>query len=146
MRPIPDAVYARYFLSFSPHSVEVGGVVYPTLEHAYHCARYDDENVRAYIRKAKTPLEAWERSQEHKASQRVDFPERKREVMKELCRLKLEQHKEVRAILLGTGAAEIVKHVTEGPKPDGFWDDGERGEGRNEAGKIWMELREELGS
>jgi ribA/ribD-fused uncharacterized protein len=142
--PVHSDIYAKYFLAFSAHPITFNGIEYPTVEHAYHCLRYDDPAVREYIRSAPTPLEAWERSQAHKHVQTAGFPERKRGVMKMLCRLKLEQHPDVRSILRGTGDADIVKHVSGGPKPDGFWDDGEDGTGQNEAGKIWMELREEL--
>ncbi len=64
--------------------------------------------------------------------------------MKDLMRAKALQHQDVRKALLGTEDAQVVKHITTYPPGDGFWDDGEHGEGKNEIGKIWMEIREEL--
>lgn len=140
---IDDALYLEVFSNFSPHEIEVNGSVYPTVEHAYHAARYEDPEIVAYIREAQTPLEAWERSQEKKEYQREGFQNIKREVMKQLCMYKLLQHPDVKEALCETGEAQIVKHVETGPKPDGFWDDGVDGMGQNECGKIWMELRAE---
>ncbi len=136
--------YAKYFLGFSAHSIVKDGVSYPTVEHAYHCMRYTDQNVVEEIRTAASPLLAWRISQKYKDKQLADFPERKREVMKELYRLKLEQHEDVKEALLKSKGLQIVKHITSGPPADGFWDDGTDGLGRNESGKIWMELREEI--
>ena len=59
--------------------------------------------------------------------------------MEDICRAKLEQHDDVRAALAASGQDVIVKDY-----PDPFWGIGLNGEGRNEMGKAWMRLREEL--
>jgi ribA/ribD-fused uncharacterized protein len=141
---LPQEVYVTYFSPFSPHAIEYQGVVYPTVEHAYHCQRYSDAVIREEIRAARSPAMAWEVSQKYKACQLADFPARKFEVMEELCRAKLAQHEDVRLALADTGALVIVKHIFAGPPGDGVWDDGPDGRGRNEGGQIWMRLRDEL--
>ena len=59
-------------------------------------------------------------------------------------RAKADQHDEVKKALIDSGDIQIVKHITTYPPGDGYWDDGENGEGLNEMGKIWMEIREEI--
>ena len=61
------------------------------------------------------------------------------EVMLRAVRAKFEQHSELRAVLLGTGAEEIREHT----RRDTYWGDGGNGHGRP-AGKILMQVRAEL--
>ena len=141
---LPADIFVTYFSAYSAHMVEYRGVVYPTVEHAYHCQRYSDETIIAQIRDARSPFKAWEISQQYKSKQLPDFNEKKVAVMEELCRAKLEQHDDVRHALLESSDLEIVKHISTGPKADGFWDDGEDGMGKNHVGAIWMKLRTEI--
>src|SRR3989344_4392293 len=68
----------------------------------------------------------------------------KLEVMKNLMRLKADQHEEIRKALIDSGDLQIIKHITTYPPGDGFWDDGEDGKGLNNMGRMWMEIRKEL--
>jgi len=144
MDRINDAIFVTYFSGYSAHQIEYKGVLYPTVEHAYHCQRYADPEIIKEILAARSPRKAWEVSQKYKAQQMLDFNDRKAQVMEELDRAKMEQHEDVQRELLATGDLLIVKHWVAGSPPDGFWDDGKDGTGRNEVGKIWMRLREEL--
>lgn len=146
MMRLPDAIFVTYFSGYSAHSVEYKGIMYPTVEHAYHCQRYANQQIVEEICSAKSPFKAWQVSQKYKSQQFPDFNERKVVVMEDLCRAKLQQHEDVQQALRDSEGVSIIKHWTTGPKPDGFWDDGEDGSGRNETGKIWMRLREELRS
>lgn len=141
---LPPEIFAIYFSPYSAHALEIDGVVYSTVEHAYQCMRYRDPKIIGEILTARSPVKAWETSCKYKHSQIPDFKERKLEVMKGLMRLKVEQHEEVRKALLDSGNLKIVKHISTYPPGDGFWDDGERGEGLNHMGRMWMEIREEL--
>lgn len=145
MEKLPLELFAIYFSPYTAHAIEIDGVVYPTVEHAYQCARYTDKNIREEIRATRSPVKAWEVSTKYKHLQIPEFAnkEHKRAVMKELMRAKALQHEEVKKALLDSGDAQIVKHITTYPPGDGFWDDGADGTGQNETGKIWMELREE---
>ena len=146
MESVSPQIFAIYFSPYTAHAVEVEGLVYPTVEHAYQCARYDDAAIREEIRSQRSPVAAWETSTTYKHLQRPEFKEsgHKREVMKELMRAKMLQHEEVARALAGTGNAFIVKHIYTYPPGDGWWDDGVAVEGENQMGKIWMELRDEL--
>ncbi len=133
-----------YFSPYTAHVLEKDGVLYPTLEHAYHCLRYDNVDIIKEIILARSPMLAWHISQKYKQFQVPTFSERKVEVMRELIQLKVAQHEDVRKALLSSGDVKIIKRITTGPKADGFWDDGEDGEGLNHVGKLWMEVREGL--
>lgn len=135
-----------YFSPYTAHAIEIDGVVYPTLEHAYQCQRYTDSKIIDEIRKAHSPVKAWEVSSKYKHLQVPEFKneEHKLTVMKDLMRLKAEQHEEIRQALLDSGDLKIVKHIVTYPPGDGFWDDGEDGNGLNYTGRLWMEIREEI--
>lgn len=137
-------IFIIYFSPFSAHAVAYNGTIYPTVEHAYHCQRYADPVIIAEIHTARSPAQAWEISQRYKSQQVSSFEVQKRVIMKKLCRAKLQQHEDVWKALIDSGNAQIIKHRVVGPPADGFWDNGTDGKGRNEVGKIWMELREEL--
>ncbi len=144
MKILPFEIFAIYFSPYTAHALEIDGVVYPTVEHAYQCMRYDDKKIIEEILSARSPVKAWETSTKYKHLQIADFRDRKLEVMKKLMRLKVEQHEEVKKVLVDSGDVQIVKHITTYPPGDGFWDDGVNGEGLNHMGRMWMEIREEL--
>ncbi|MES2213866.1 MAG: NADAR family protein [Patescibacteria group bacterium] len=136
-----------YFSPYTAHAIEIEGVVFPTLEHAYQCMRYTDPVIIEEIRQAHSPLKAWEISSTYKHLQVPEFKneEHKLKVMKMLMRLKADQHEEIRNALRDSGDLTIVKHIVTYPPGDGFWDDGEDGAGLNHTGRLWMEIRDELG-
>lgn len=142
----PLEKFAIYFSPYSAHAIEINGVVFPTVEHAYQCQRYADEKIIEEILSARSPVKAWETSSKYKHLQIPEFmnEEYKLEVMKKLMKLKVEQHDEIHKALSDSYSLEIIKHITTYPPGDGFWDDGENGEGKNHMGRMWMEIREEL--
>ena len=135
-----------YFSPYTAHALEIDGVVFPTVEHAYQCQRYTDSKIIEEIRNAYSPVLAWEISSKYKHGQISQFKseEYKLEIMKKLMRIKAEQHKDVRQALIDSGDLKIIKHIVTYPPGDGFWDDGEDGAGLNHMGRMWMEIREEL--
>lgn len=143
---LPLTHFYIYLSPYTAHTIEIDGVVYPTLEHAYQCARYTDTKIISEILQAKSPVKAWEVSSEYKHLQIPEFKneEHKLKVMEKLMRLKAEQHEEIRKMLIGSGDLEIVKHIVTYPPGDGFWDDGENGKGLNHIGKIWMKIRSDF--
>lgn len=127
-----------YLLSnFSAHEVVIGGVTYKTAEHAYQTAKFSDSARREKIMNASSAFLAREFGQsEEGRTENFD----KVKVMKEIMRAKLQQHADVRMILLQTGEQQIIKNHPD----DYFWGTGADGTGKNMMGKIWMELRTEI--
>jgi ribA/ribD-fused uncharacterized protein len=139
----------KFFIYFSPytaHAIEINGVVFPTVEHAYQCQRYKDQNIINEILSARSAVKAWETSSKYKHLQIPEFKDEnhKLKIMKWLMELKTEQHEEIKKALIDSGDLEIVKHIVTYPPGDGFWDDGVDGTGLNHMGKMWMEIRRSI--
>ena len=130
------------FSNFSPHSVKRDGVVYPTAEHAYHAAKFDDEKIKDEIRQAGSPLEAYDLGKKYKAQRKPNWDEIKVNELYNIVKEKTTQHQEVKSALLATGTEEIVE---ENPNDD-FWGSGQDGNGQNHMGKIIMKIRNEVKS
>ena len=62
MKTLPLEIFAVYFSPYTAHAIEVEGVLYPTVEHAYQCQRYIDPKIIEEIRSARSPVKAWEAS------------------------------------------------------------------------------------
>lgn len=143
---VSPEVFERYFGAWSAHAILYQDVLYPTVEHAYHCMRYQGlpwtQDIVWLIHTAPSPYRAWEISQRHKRLQRPSFPFEKVVVMDALCRTKHAQHEDVQEALKASRGFFIVKHVRTGPPADGFWDSGRDGLGRNRFGKIWERIRD----
>jgi len=137
--------YPREFYpldNFAAFQVEIGGEIYPTSEHAYHAMKFirTAPEIAEVIRTSRSPHEALKLAKAHEDRISETWREDKLEIMELICRMKLNQHPYVAKKLLETGNLEIVE---DSPK-DGFWGWGADRNGRNELGKIWMKLREEL--
>lgn len=127
--------------AFSAHEVEVDGVVYKTLEHAYHALRIKPGSEHEAIRSQRSPMDAWREGQKYKHNSEllvVDY--NKYEIMEQLCRAKLMQHEDVKNVLLATGERELLKVYD----TDYDWGTGADFSGENKMGKLWMKLRDEL--
>jgi ribA/ribD-fused uncharacterized protein len=130
------------FSNFSSFQVDWAGRHWPTSEHAYQAARFFETapELVERIARARSSHEAWEIAGANKQYQRKNWPDIKAEVMLEICRHKLQQNPYVRRKLLQTENEYLV----EDSPVDSFWGWGSDKKGRNELGKVWMKLREEL--
>jgi len=131
------------FHNFSAHKIEHKGRTYPTLEHAYHAAKFSNPAIQDEVSNAGTPLEAkYLANIKYKDSKLPDWNSLKTGVMLELLRAKAMQHAEVRNALLNTGGELIVEESID----DYFWGSGKDGTGQNQTGKLLMKIRDELRS
>lgn len=137
--------YPREFFvfdNFSSFRVLVDGVLYCTVEHAYQSIKFLETapEIAKQITECYSAHEAQKIAYANKDKQRKDWDDIKLQVMEKLLRLKLEQNPYVKKKLLLTGDLIICE---DSPK-DSFWGIGKNRDGRNELGKLWMKLREEL--
>lgn len=79
-------------------------------------------------------------SDKHKPQQPDNWGEVKITVMKEIIAAKARQHEDVQKALQDSGDLLLA----ENSPIDSFWGVGSDGRGRNELGRIWMEIREEI--
>ena len=70
---LPLEIFYIYFSPYTAHAIELDGVLYPTVEHAYQCQRYADQKIIEEIRSATSPVKAWETSTKYKHLQIPEF-------------------------------------------------------------------------
>jgi ribA/ribD-fused uncharacterized protein len=130
------------FSNFSSFAVKWRGRDWPTSEHAYQAAHFLESNpgLANRIQVSASAHAAYTLAHENKDDIPSDWDERKIGVMEQIVRCKLEQHPYIQKKLRQTGNRIIVE---DSPK-DSFWGWGPDKNGRNELGKIWVKLREEL--
>jgi N-glycosidase YbiA len=127
------------FLSnFHPSPVEVDGILYPTVEHAFQAAKTLTLEEKQAVAAATTPDSAKRKGR--KVRLRPDWEQVKVGIMEDLVRLKFTAHPHLRAKPLATGDAELIEGNNWN---DRFWGVC-RGKGQNQLGLILMGIREEL--
>lgn len=136
----------HYYLSnFSAFCIYWCGKTFMTSEHAYHWARFNLPDGKGLllqdcVQSAFSAHAAFKFAQENKSKQRADWNAMKVDTMRDILRLKAEQHEYVRRKLLATGERELVENSWR----DDFWGWGPQRDGQNMLGKLWMEVRAEL--
>lgn len=130
------------FSNFSSFQVEWKGKVWPTSEHAYQASHFfeTDPELVNQIFHAKSAHDAFKIAKANTDKVPEDWDEKKVVVMEEIVRHKLEQNPYILHKLIQTSDLLIVE---DSPK-DSFWGWGHDRKGRNELGKIWMKLRDEV--
>lgn len=125
------------FSNFSPHGIELDGLWWSTTEHYFQAQKFTEPAPVAAIRQAKTPKEAARIGRERQYPLRGDWEQVKDDVMQRAVLRKFETHAEIREILLSTGEEAIVENAP----GDYYWGCGADGTGRNQLGKILVEVR-----
>ncbi|MDP2873890.1 MAG: NADAR family protein [bacterium] len=130
------------FSNFSSFAVKWKGRLWQTSEHAYQASHFfkTAPELVEKIFTAKSAHEAFKIAKENTDKAPKDLGVRKVAIMEDIVRHKLKQNPYVLHKLVQTGKRKIVE---DSPK-DAFWGWGEKRDGRNELGKIWMKLRGEL--
>jgi len=131
------------FSNFSRHEVVIGNKRYKTTEHYFQSQKFagTDPLYSNKIAKASTPKEAARLGRDKKRKNlRHDWESAKLDVMRKALRAKIEQHEDIKKLLLSTYDEKII----EDSPYDFFWGCGDDGSGQNWLGRLWMELRTEL--
>ena len=124
----------RFLSNFAPSPIEVDGLEYATVEHAFQALKTENPTEREIVRAARTPGQA--KKLGRRVTLRADWDTARIRVMKMLLEKKF-ANKVLRAELLATGEAELVE--------GNYWNDTFwgvcRGRGANNLGKLLMEVR-----
>lgn len=128
----------RFLSNFYPSPILILGIEYPTVEHAYQCAKATRLIDHEKVLSSRTPGEAKRRGR--KIAQRADFEMGKVKLMAELVKKKFTQHPDLGQRLLDTYPNMLIEGNTWG---DRFWGVC-RGRGDNQLGLILMDVREAL--
>jgi len=148
----PEGVYTEggylYFYNpkfnildpFAPTQIKLWGKDFPTAEHAYQYKKFETgaPSVADEILRCKNPWQI--RSVVSKNKSKMDPNFDKVKVMTEVFRTKMLQHKEVQEILVQFEEYKLLENSA----TDTFWGIGQKHNGKNMTGKIWMILRDEL--
>jgi ribA/ribD-fused uncharacterized protein len=128
--------FSNFFCSW----FKLKGKNWPSVEHCFQAQKFPGTEYEDTIRESKSPMIAKRLGRSRKQPLREDWESVKDAVMREAVLAKFEQHKDLRATLLGTGDALLVEHTAN----DSYWGDGGNGSGKNMLGQILMSVREEL--
>jgi ribA/ribD-fused uncharacterized protein len=131
--------------NFSKHPVIYAEQSFPTSEHLYQALKFYKDigyELIEKIRLAETPKTAkvltYKFMREWPDTVRPNWDNIKLDVMRQVLRLKYDQHEFIRNKLKESGEAELI----ESSPYDAFWGYGPDQKGQNWLGKLWMELRE----
>lgn len=125
------------FSNFSAHPIEIDGKRWPTSEHYFQAQKFAGTAHEGEVRHAPSPMIAARMGRSRERPLRPDWEQVKDEVMRRAVFAKFETHADLRAILLETGAEEIVEDTPQ----DRYWGCGPDGTGKNMLGRILMEVR-----
>ncbi|NET02129.1 MAG: NADAR family protein [Sphaerospermopsis sp. SIO1G1] len=131
------------FSNFSPHSIEIDGVHWPTVEHYYQAQKFvgsEDKEIIPLIHSASTPDQAAALGRATSRKLRSDWNMVKVDVMRVAVFKKFLTHTRIQEVLLVTGDENLV----ENSPTDYFWGCGADQTGKNYLGKILMSVREEI--
>jgi len=133
------SVYDQVFSNFVASPVEMDGIVFPTVEHAYQAAKTLDMAERKRIASLPTPGKA--KRAGRGVELRPDWEEVKYKIMKVLLYQKFSEEP-FKGNLLGTEDAVIVEDAS--AWNDKIWGVGRDGKGQNLLGRCLMEVRDML--
>ncbi len=133
--------------NMAPFPVEHDGERWLTTEALFQALRFDDQGIRSQIRAQKSPMAAKMLAKKHRTRMVIEpMSAADLDNMRLCLKLKIEQHHELREMLLQTGEDLIVEDCTRRQRTSGlFWGatfiEG-RWVGQNCLGRLWMELRQ----
>jgi len=132
----------RWLSNFWKCNVRWSEIDFPSSEHAYQAAKFDDTETRELISFADTPGKAKRMGSfaecNSGASFRENWPEVRFDVMYEIVKAKFVQNPYLTLQLLDTGNAELIEENRWG---DTYWGT-YKGKGENNLGKILMQVRD----
>ncbi len=130
------------FSNFSFHGFELDGYWWHTSEHYFQAQKFLDTDIDWFhkIRQIKTPKNAAKMGRSREHILRSDWEEVKYKIMYRAVLCKFTTHQDIQDILLSTKNQQIV----ENSPIDYYWGCGKDGSGKNQLGKILMEVRDML--
>lgn len=130
------------FDNFASFQIDWRGRRWMTSEHAYQAAHFFETapELVEEIFQARSAHDAYKIAKAHADKAPTNWDKVKVGIMEDILRHKLEQNNYVKEKLRLSGDMEIIEDSTK----DSFWGWGPNRDGRNELGRIWMRLREEM--
>lgn len=145
----PDNDHSVYFYeqdfyvlsNFSSFALQWKGQRFDTSEAVYHWEKFTHlPHIQKAILSAPSAHTAFKIAEAHAHVLRPNWGELKVDIMGQILRQKVYQHRYVLQKLLATGTRTLVEDSWR----DGFWGWGADARGQNMLGRLWMEVRTEL--
>jgi N-glycosidase YbiA len=133
------------FSNFSPHRIYLNDAWWSTSEHYYQAQKFagtPHQGLLQQIHGAPTPEVAAALGRQAIDCLRADWEQVKVQIMYKAVLTKFLTHRDLQRLLLSTGTEQII----ENSPTDEFWGCGANGCGKNQLGKILMQIRSELRS
>lgn len=128
----------KFLSNFYPCKVELDGVEYPSVEHAYQAAKTLDKDERKAFHKRPLPTAGESKKLGRKLKLRPDWESVKLQVMENLLVQKFaDDH--LKGLLQETGDATLIEGNYWG---DNFWGVDKKKGGKNHLGKLLMKIRD----
>lgn len=124
--------------------IELDGLLFPSVEHAYQAAKTTDEVKRRQIQQAKSPGNAKYLGRSLKSSMRKDWDSIKLQVMRALIEQKFTKNKSLCDRLVKTGNKKLIEGNNWNDTFFGMVKKDEKWIGENNLGKILMDTRTKL--
>jgi hypothetical protein len=102
--------------------------------------KFTDPEIQEKMRLAISAHEVFYLARDFEDKKRIDWNDVRYECMKQILRLKVEQHPYVKKKLLASGDLIIIEDSWR----DAAWGWGPDRDGQNLLGKAWMEIRSEI--
>jgi ribA/ribD-fused uncharacterized protein len=128
------------FSNFAPFPIVIDGKTWPTTEHYFQGQKFPGTEREEAIRLTASPMIAARMGRSRRFPLRADWEEAKDQIMYRALLAKFTQHETLKNLLLATGDADVIEHS----RNDSYWADAGDGTGKNQLGKLLMQVREEL--
>ena len=129
--------------NFSSFGLKMDDEYFQTSEHAFQYLKFIETNpaIANKIKEAYSPNEAREIASNLKEYRDPNWSKKKYKCMEKVLRLKTEQNEIVQNVLLSTNNYLIAECCID---EDTDWGLDNNNNGKNNLGKIWMKIREEI--
>ena len=97
--------------TFHPSPILLDGRTYPTVEHAYQAAKFDQHSsIFELVANAPNPSDAKRLAREHKHLRHSNWADIKEHIMYVATMAKFTQHPNLRAFLFATGKRKLIEN------------------------------------
>lgn len=126
--------------AFSSFGFDLDDAHWSSVAHYFHASKFEDAEIRSQIKAAQSPHEAEKIAKKHKRKIKKDWRSTERILMTRAIYVRCRTHQSVASVLLDTGDIKII----ENSQYDYYWGCGRDLRGKNNFGKVLMEVREKL--
>lgn len=123
--------------SFSPHSIIIDGIAWPTIEHFFQANKFSQPFLRKSIELCESPIKAKQFAWSYDSEKRKDWTSVRIPIMQRGLKAKFDQYPNLKKTLLATKNRDLIERSED----DLFWGFSLEGEGANRMGNLLKYLR-----